>query len=441
MGETLVKVKGKELVVEVGAYESLAGEASVVPVEIGEVVRRDYGHYLEDFTPGRVFRHPRGVTLDRGTMLDYARTFMEMNPLYLNEAFAKAQGFEGLPAAPHMVMNLALSLGVQNDSEKAIANLGYRDVRFLRPVYAGDTLRGATRIVDRKDRGVGKPGIITVETLAENQEGRVVIQYRRKIMVPRRGDGPIEDNTEVGGMGGMGGVGAGIEAGQFGEAGGADEASDRAAASFNWKTTPKLHLPFVGGVSGWGLTSERSCVSAFKAGQVWVHANGRTVTDEHFGWTYQVMNTHPLHYDRMYSQGRSGKMSGEPIVYGGLVFAWLLGLASRDMSENAVAELGFHAGFHTQPTVAGDTLYALSRVLSVEPFPQADGEGAGVAAELGVVRVQLIGVKNLRSDAALDKYGAELFIAEDDKKRLGKEKIPEKVFEIERSLVVRVNPA
>ena len=438
MGETLVKVKGKELVVEVGAYESQAADvaaAPIEPIEIGEVVRRDYGHFLEDFTPGRIFRHPRGVTLDRATMLDYARTFMEMNPLYLNEAFAKAQGFDSLPAAPHMVMNLALSLGVQNDSEKAIANLGYWDVRFLRPVYAGDTLRGATRIVDRKDRGVGKPGIITVETLAENQEGRVVIQYRRKIMVPRRGDGPIED---------PGVVSAGIEGGQFGQVGeGANEA-EAAAEGFHWKTTPKLHLPFVAGVKGLGLTSEQSCLGAFKAGQVWVHSNGRTVTDEHFGWTYQVMNTHPLHYDRMYSSGRSGPMSGEPIVYGGLVFAWLLGLASRDVSENAVAELGFHAGFHTQPTVAGDTLYALSRVLSVEPFPGADGHGAEVAvvaAELGVVRLQLIGVKNLRAEAALEKYGADLFIAEDDKKRLGKEKIPQKVFEIERSLVVRVNPA
>ena len=408
MGEALVKVKDKELVVEVGAYEAKIEPGAVI--ELGEVIEREYGHYLEDFEPGSVFRHPRGVTLDRGSMLAYARTFMEANPLYLNEPFAKAQGFEGLPAAPHLVMNLALSLGVQNDSEKAIANLGYWDVRFLRPVYAGDTLTAATRVVERKDRGADKPGIITVETLAQNQDGRVVVQYRRKIMVPRRGTDPIVDPVVDG--------------------------HEADPSDFPWKTTPKLHLPFQAGVTGWGLTSEASTFSAFEVGQVWVHGNGRTVTDEHFGWTYQVMNTHPLHYDRLYSSGRSGPMSGEPIVYGGLVFAWLLGLASRDVGENVIAELGFHAGFHTQPTVAGDTLYALSRVLAVEDFPNE-----ALADELGIVRMQLVGVKNLKPKAALDKYGADLFIAEDDKKRLGKEKIAEKVFEIERSIVVRKSPA
>ena len=45
------------------------------------------------------------------------------------------------PASPQMVFNVVLSLGVHNDSEKAIANLGYYNVQFLRPVYPGDTLR------------------------------------------------------------------------------------------------------------------------------------------------------------------------------------------------------------------------------------------------------------------------------------------------------------
>ena len=40
-------------------------------------------------------------------------------------------------------------------------------------------------------------------------------------------------------------------------------------------------------------------------------------------------------------------MSGEPIVYGGLVFAWIEGLASRDVSENALGDLGYTEGYHT----------------------------------------------------------------------------------------------
>ncbi len=389
---------------DVAPYETLAGRT---PISLEDVRRPDYGHFLEDFVPGTVFLHPRGITLDRGMMLAYATTFMEANPLYLNEAFAVSQGYDSLPAAPHLVMNLALSLGVQNDSEKAIANLGYYDVRFLRPVYAGDTLTGMTRVADRKDRGPGKPGIATIETLAQNQRGQVVIQYRRKVFVPRRGDGPIDP---------------------------AARADASTQAEFPYQARPSLVIPkpSLGAARPTpGLTLADTLFDRFRPGQIIVHPNGRTVTDEHVTWTYRVMNTHPLHYDRLYSTAQQGPMSGEPIVYGGLVFAWLLGLASRDATDNAVWELGFHDGYHTQPTFAGDTIGALTRVLSVEPFDAGDGKPRGK------VRMQLVGVKNLRAAAALDQYGAELFELENDKRGAGKEKIPEKIFEIEREVLVR----
>ena len=148
--------------------------------------------------------------------------------------------------------------------------------------------------------------------------------------------------------------------------------------------------------------------------------------------TYGVGNSHPLHFDRIFSSGLSGKMSGEPIVYGGLVFAWLDGLASRDVSEHAVWELGFTEGYHTQPAFAGDTVGALSRILAVEEAPGA--------AEFAVVTMQLIGVKNISAAAALEQYGADLFIKEDAKRELGKDKIPAKIFEIERRLLLKRRP-
>ena len=121
--------------------------------------------------------------------------------------------------------------------------------------------------------------------------------------------------------------------------------------------------------------------------------------------TYLVGNSHPLHFDRVFSSGLSGKMSGEPIVYGGLVFAWLDGLASRDVSEHAIWELGFTEGYHTQPAFAGDTVGALSRISGGRRCTGADGYGA--------VTMQLIGVKNISAAAALEQFGADLFIKED----------------------------
>jgi 2-methylfumaryl-CoA hydratase len=144
-----------------------------------------------------------------------------------------------------------------------------------------------------------------------------------------------------------------------------------------------------------------------------------------------VGNTHPLHFDRVFSSGLSGKMSGDPIVYGGLVFAWLEGLASRDVSENSVWELGFTEGYHTQPSVSGDTVAALSRVLAAEDAP------GDLARSSGIVSFQLIGVKNISAANAFAKYGEDLFIKENDKKEMGKEKIDQKIFEIERRLLIR----
>ncbi len=377
--------------------------AGSVAVNLEWARQPQYGRYLDEFVPGQVFVHPRGYTFERGPMLDFARVFMQCNPLYLNLEYAKAHGFPDLPASPQMVFNVVLSLGVHNDSEKAIANLGYYNVQFLRPVYPGDTLRGYTKVIDRKARGEDKPGIVLIRTLGVNQHHQVVLQYERKIMVGYRGDRLPTTPAPT------------------------------TPVEFPWVEHPVAELPINAGGYPSQLTGPNTYFEDFSLGDLIVHANGRTITDEHMAWTYLVGNTHPLHFDRVYSTGLSGKMSGEPIVYGGLVFAWLEGLASRDVSENALWELGFTEGYHTQPAVSGDTVAALSRVVATETLPNSDAAG--------IVTFQFIGVKNISAAAALETYGADLFIKENDKQKLSKEKLSSKIFEIERRLLIKRHPA
>ena len=377
--------------------------AADVPVDLTRTRQPQYGRYLDELDPGQVFEHPRGFTFDRSNMLAFARTFMQTNPLYLNLQYATAQGFQDLLASPQMVFNVTLSLGVQNDSEKAIANLGYYQVQFLQPVYPGDTLRAFTKVLERKDRGPDKPGIARIRTVGVNQNDQVVLQYERKIMVAWRGDRlPTTPAPQV-------------------------------TTAFPGEDSPAVNLPIAGDAFTPGLTGPNTYAEDFSPGDIIVHANGRTITEEHMALTYMVGNSHPLHFDRVFSSGLSGKMSGDPIVYGGLVFAWLDGLASRDVSEHAIWELGFTEGYHTQPAIAGDTVGALSRILAVEDVPGSDGYAA--------VTMQLIGVKNISAASALEQYGADLFIKEDSKRGLGKEKIPAKIFEIERRLLIRRRPA
>jgi 2-methylfumaryl-CoA hydratase len=373
-------------------------------VSLGQARFPQFGRTLEDFVPGQVFQHPRGFTIDAGVAKSFAGNFQQANPLYLNAEYARAHGFRTCPVCPQLVFNLVLSMGVQNDSEKAMANLGYYQAQFLRPVYPGDTIRSMTRVKTCRERGEGKPGIVHFHTLGIDQHGEVVLQYERKIMVMPRG-GSVRPGGAVSG----------------------------GAPGFPWQEDPKIALPVANTAYPTELTGDGTYLECFLPGDIIVHANGRTITDEHMGWTCLVGNTHPLHTDRLYSTGLSGAMSGEPIVYGGLVFAWLEGLASRDVSENALWDLGFTEGYHTQPVQSGDTVAALSRVLAVAPGP----EGLPSA---GVMTLQLIGVKNLSAAKALNQYGADLFIKENDKKDLGKEKIDAKIFEIERRLLVKRRP-
>lgn len=374
-----------------------------VPVNLDKTRHPHYGRYLDELEPGQVFEHPRGYTFTASNMLDFARTYMQCNPLYLNTPYARTQGFADLLASPQMVFNVTLSLGVQNDSEKAVANLGYYQVQFLKPVYPGDTLRSFTKVLERKDRGPDKPGITRIRTVGVNQDNAVVLQYERKILVGWRGDRPPTTPAP------------------------------QVDIAFPGDDNPILQLPLKDAPTATGLTGPNTYFEDFTPGDIIVHANGRTITEEHMALTYRVGNSHPLHFDRVFSSSLSGKMSGEPIVYGGLVFAWLDGLASRDVSEHAVWELGFTEGYHTQPAFAGDTVGALSRILAVEDVPGAQG--------YGVVTMQLIGVKNIRAAAALETYGEDLFIKEDTKRNIGKEKITEKIFEIERRLLIKRRPS
>jgi 2-methylfumaryl-CoA hydratase len=382
-------------------WEELAPGSSPGEADALRVRHPSYGRYLEDFRPGDVFVHPRGITLHAALAQEFATTFMEACPLFLNEAYPKALGFPGAPVPPLLVLATTLSLGVQNESEKAVAHLGYYDVCFPRATYAGDTLRAMTRVLDRKERGAGEPGIVHVQTLALNQRGEVVLRYERKIMIPARP------------------AGARFEP--------APASADK--TYFPWPERPALQIPQSAAsvIPSW--TGGRTFFEDFTVGEIIAHANGRTVTDEHVPWTYRLGNTHPLHFDRVYTKALPAPMGGEPVVYGGLVFSWIAGLASRDTTENMVWDLGYTQGYHTRPVRSGDTLYALSRVLAKEEDPRLPGAG--------IVAFQLIGLRDCPPVDALKSYGRELFIKENDKRKAGLEKIPAKVFEIERKVLLR----
>ena len=136
------------------------------------------------------------------------------------------------------------------------------------------------------------------------------------------------------------------------------------------ETLPPLHQ----------LTRQNNYFEDFEVGEVIVSPRGRTVSDtEHMAWTSIVMNTAQLHFNQaMCDESPKTYFDGRRVVYGGIVFAFVAGLASEDTTENALAELSFNNGRHTNPVFSGDTLFAESVVTAKRDAP--DRQDAGIVA-------------------------------------------------------------
>ena len=142
------------------------------------------------------------------------------------------------------------------------------------------------------------------------------------------------------------------------------------------------------------LTRSDNYFEDFQVGDVLVHPRGRTIDDaEHMAWTNVVMNTAQLHFNQaMCDESPKTYFDGRRVVYGGIVFAFVVGLSSGETSENALAELSFDNGRHLNPVFAGDTLFAESQVLDVRASDRPDA---------GVVKLRLLG-KNQKNEVVLE---------------------------------------
>jgi acyl dehydratase len=109
--------------------------------------------------------------------------------------------------------------------------------------------------------------------------------------------------------------------------------------------------------------------------------------------TNLVQNTAELHFNQVLVERRPDLyFGGRRVVYGGIVLAFVVGLASEETSENAIAELGFDNGRHVAPVFAGDTLFAESTVLGKRDADRPDA---------GIVTFRLVG-KNQRGEPVLE---------------------------------------
>jgi acyl dehydratase len=120
----------------------------------------------------------------------------------------------------------------------------------------------------------------------------------------------------------------------------------------------------------------------YEIGAVYRHWPGRTITETDNAWfTLVTMNTHPIHFDAHYAASTRFE---RPLVNSCLTLAIVVGMSVRDVSQAAVANLGFDRVELPAPVFPGDTLYASSEVLEARPSRSQP--------DVGIVRVRTTGV-------------------------------------------------
>jgi itaconyl-CoA hydratase len=165
----------------------------VVEVEKGRY-RETFGRFLEDFTVGDVYEHRPGRTITDTDNIWFTLLTMNTHPAHFDYEFAKKTEFgKPLVCSPFTVA-LLVGMSVSDISQKAVANLGWGDIKLPHPLFPGDTLYAESEVLaKRESRKRPQQGIVTVKTLGRNQDGVVVCEFERSVLVWKRGFGPSDD--------------------------------------------------------------------------------------------------------------------------------------------------------------------------------------------------------------------------------------------------------
>jgi len=155
--------------------------------------RESFGRYYEDFMVGDVYEHRPGRTISQTDNVWFTLLTMNTHPLHFDEEYARASEFGRCIVASPLTVALLVGMSVSDVSQKAIANLGWRDIRLPAPVFPGDTLYAESEVLEKRpSRSRPQAGIVTVRTRGRNQHATLVCEFERTILVPLRGHA-VED--------------------------------------------------------------------------------------------------------------------------------------------------------------------------------------------------------------------------------------------------------
>jgi itaconyl-CoA hydratase len=157
--------------------------------------RASAGRYYEDFTVGHTYEHRPGRTIGEADNTWFTLLTMNQHPLHFDAAYAARSEFGRPVVNSCLTLSIVAGMSVADVSQKAIANLGWTDIKLPAPVFVGDTIYAESTVLAKRESN-SRPGqgIVTVRTTGKKHDGTVFMTYERTVLVPKRGYG-VEDRA------------------------------------------------------------------------------------------------------------------------------------------------------------------------------------------------------------------------------------------------------
>jgi itaconyl-CoA hydratase len=151
------------------------------------------GRYFEDFTVGDVYRCRLGRTLSEADNTWFTLLTSNTNQIHFNSDFARRTEFGKCLINSTLTLAIVTGMGVADVSENGVA-LGWDEVKLPNPLFAGDTLYSESHVLEKREsRSNPKRGVVKVRTRGIQQEGKVVIDYVRSVLVWKKAHAPTRD--------------------------------------------------------------------------------------------------------------------------------------------------------------------------------------------------------------------------------------------------------
>lgn len=319
------------------------------------MTKTNAGNFFEDFEVGQVLDHATPRTVTEGDRALYQAFFGSRFSLQSSDEVARKAGYAQSPLDDMLVFHIVFGKTVPDISLNAVANLGYADCRFLKPVFPGDTLSATSEVIGLKQNSDGATGVVYVRSTGRNQRGETVLDYVRWVMVRKRDKAAPAPETDVPQLP------AAVDAKALAAPSGAN------FKEFDTIASGSPHL--------W---------DDYEAGEKIDHVDGVTIEEaEHMMATRLYQNTAKVHFNQFTEgQGRFGRR----LIYGGHVISLARALSFNGLG-NAALVAAINGGRHVAPCFAGNTVFAWSEVLAKEPIADRD--------DLGALRIRTIATRDL----------------------------------------------